>query len=77
MRKRYGTTGTPQGAFTRSNGEREYQQLQQAILDKTGVLCTIVVKAGIVSIRTENLGDFYLAKAAIKGMASGEIIRAI
>lgn len=54
-----------------------YEQLQQTILDKTGVVCTILVKPGIVSIRTESLADFYLAKAAIKGMASGEIIRSI
>lgn len=77
MRSRSETTGTPQGAFTRSDGSREYERLQQTILDKTRVVCTVLVRAGIVSIRTESLADFYLAKSAIKDMASGEIIRAI
>lgn len=36
-----------------------------------------MVRAGIVSIRTENLADFYLAKSVIKGSTSGEIIRSI
>lgn len=74
---RYDTNQTPQGAFTRSDGEYEYQRLQQTILYKTGVTCTVMVRAGIVSIRTESLADFYLAKSVIRGSTSGQIIRSI
>lgn len=68
------TEGTPQGSFTRSTGEREYQRFQQAILDKTGVACTVIVRPGNISIRTAILADFYLAKSAIKDMANGRLI---
>lgn len=76
-RTRSETTGTPQGAFTRSDGEFEYQRLQEAILRKTGIACTVMVRAGKVMIQTESHADYYLAKSAIKGSTSGEIIRSI
>lgn len=77
MRKRSNVEGTPQSGFGRSAGEMEYQRFQQSILDKTGVLCTVMIRAGIVSIRTENYIDFILARSAVRGMTSLDIIRAI
>lgn len=76
MRQRYGTQNTPQSNFGRSNGEREYQRLQQLILDKTGVSCTVLCTPNYVSIKAGNYAEFVMAKAAIRGRVSVEIIQA-
>lgn len=64
----------PQGPISHSMGAQEYERLQQAILDKTGVACTVIARPGNISIRTASLADFYLAKSAIKDMANGRMI---
>lgn len=73
---RHGVQHTPQSNFGRSCGEREYQRLQQLILDKTGVSCTVLVTPNYVSIRAATYADFVMAQAAIKGRVSLQIIRA-
>lgn len=75
MRTRTETTGTPQGAFTRGTGDRMYQQLQQIILDETGVSCTVLVTPHYVSIRAKDYPDYVLARKAIKGRVSVPIVR--
>jgi hypothetical protein len=64
-----------QGPVNHGMGERKYQQLESLIFDKTGVICTILVKPGTVSIRARDYADYLLAKAAIKGQVSVSITR--
>lgn len=63
-----------QGPISHSMGEYEYERLQQTILDKCCVACTVIARPGNISIRTASLADFYLAKSAIKDMVNGRPI---
>lgn len=69
--------GHIQGPHSHSLGEREYERLQQMILDRTGVVCTIVVKTSTISIRCNDYADYVMAKAIIRQHTSKEIIRSI
>jgi hypothetical protein len=64
-----------QGPQNRTHGPRQYMALQDIIFDETGVSCTVVLKGGIVSIRTKDYADYILARAALKGRTSSRIIR--
>lgn len=65
---------TPQSSFCRSEGSREYQRLENRILEKTGIVCSILVTPGLISIRCQSYPDFLLAKLAIKDLAKGRNI---
>lgn len=55
-----------------------YEIFQDEITAKQpGLKCTVVVTPQHISIRTENYPDFLLARSAIKGMTSLDIIRSI
>lgn len=64
-----------QGPQNRTHGPRQYMALQDIIFDEAGVSCSVFVKPGIVSIRTKDYADYVLARAALKGRTSSQIIR--
>lgn len=59
-----------------SFGQQNQYEVLQAIIarEHPGIKCSVLVKPGIVSIRTADYGDYLLAKKAIKGRVSEEII---
>lgn len=64
-----------QGASNKFHGKFEYEQLENQIEDKAGVRCSVFIKGGSIILRTKDLADYYLAKAAIRQTTSKEIIR--
>lgn len=64
-----------QGGMT-DHGRTPWQVLTDHIFDTCRVNCTIIIKPSVVSVRTRDLADFYVAKSAIKNMVGGhQIIR--
>ncbi len=53
----------------------EYEILQELIFDKSGVVCTAMIKDRIISLRTKDYADFLIARSVIKGRTSKEILR--
>lgn len=51
-----------------------YEVLQDLILNKTGVQCSVLCTPEFISIRGVDYIDFVLARAAIKGRTTVEII---
>lgn len=63
-----------QGPTSHSTGGWEYSRLQELILFKTKVACTVLVTPGVISLRCANYADFVLAKGAIKNEAGSRQI---
>jgi hypothetical protein len=50
--------------------------LEDMILTKTGIACSVKVTPDLVKIHAPSYPDYILAKAAIKNQVSAEIVRA-
>jgi len=64
-----------QGPSLRDQGVREYQRLENAIEDETGVKCSVLVKPDCISIKTLDWTDYYLAKSVISKRSVLPVVR--
>lgn len=53
-----------------------FEQLEDVILDNTGLYVKVKCEDGVCKIKTDNFTDYLLAKSAIRGRISLEIQRA-
>lgn len=64
-----------QGPQNRTHGPMESMKWEDIIFDEKQVVCTVVMRGGMISIRAKDYTDFILAKSVLKGRTKHPIVR--